>query len=146
MGFFIPGLSWTDAMCYLGRMQEPLSQVLQIVRDRYSSLTLITSGPSLPSAHSSIQQKRGRARPSMVIFSSRFSHTTCYPDEMWVPLSQVLHLVRGRFSSLSHHRCSDKVKHLYLTLTTIWQTRWGWPAIPLSYPQGQITCTSAQQG
>lgn len=35
---------------YLGEVQDPLFQVLQLVRDRAGSPTLMTLGPALPSA------------------------------------------------------------------------------------------------
>lgn len=37
----------------------------------------------------------------------------------------------------------DGKRHLFLALTATWQTRQEWPAIELSNPQGQFTCTSA---
>lgn len=98
-------------------------------------------------SHATAWQLRNRTRSPMLIYQTssftspypnRLTNTTL-PEEVQGLLFQVLQLVRGE-RQLSHLPQVARAEHL----ATTWQRRRVGPSLPLSLPQGPLTCTYQQ--
>lgn len=133
-----------------GKVQRPLSWVLQLERGRASSSTCHRrqrggERPSLP--HTTIWQMRGGGGADLACLCSQLFYLNLCPLGKLYCAAQVSCRMRvSSFDSHGYHRWQGQEGgQLSLSLSTLWWRSEVWLATPFSHPQGQLTLVSTNR-